>query len=287
MEEGGRREKTGPPFCVPALPAESTLSKRKIKTEAQVDFSADDLSADPSPDEAADAKSDEPRAAPPPDAATSSPDVEPFSSSAEPTPSREEPPPTPTSPPTEESFAPPESILMTLEERVRRLEEAMKVLQEAQKEERPSPPPDAVRLAPLAAPMARPAPEPPTALPAPEPLRERPASSAIAAATGLLRAGGRRPWLLFELIADARVLVRMYVDPRYRMTWVGRLVPLGVVVLIALSWYWLPGTSVPVFGYLWMKAIDVILCFVLFKVLFREARRYRDTSTDLPQHLRI
>ena len=94
----------------------------------------------------------------------------------------------------------------------------------------------------------------------------------------------RRPWFLFEAYAELRTMVRVYLDPRYRTTWAARIAPPALLALIITSWYWLPGTFI-----LWTpimvvvdKAVDVLLAFVAFKILHREARRYRELVGDLP-----
>ncbi len=99
----------------------------------------------------------------------------------------------------------------------------------------------------------------------------------------------RRPWLLFEVYAELRAMLRMYVDPRYRLGWQGRTLPLLLVAAIATSWVWLPGTSIlPGFvSTLYMKIFDLALAFVLCKVVHREVTRYRATSPDLPASLRL
>ena len=58
---------------------------------------------------------------------------------------------------------------------------------------------------------------------------------------------------------------------------------------IATSWFWLPGTSLlpSVVTTLVMKVVDLVLAFVLWKVLHREVTRYRATSPDLPPSLRL
>jgi hypothetical protein len=99
-----------------------------------------------------------------------------------------------------------------------------------------------------------------------------------------------------ELLAEARVILRMYLDPRYRMTWVGRVIPivmllgfLGADSVIALV---LPIVGAlllktPVIGFLLTKAVELVFAYVLFKVLAQEARRYRETSPDIPHSLRL
>jgi hypothetical protein len=99
----------------------------------------------------------------------------------------------------------------------------------------------------------------------------------------------RRPWLLFDIYAEFRALVRMYLDPRFRTTWTARLAPLVLLSAIATSWIWLPGTSIlpSVVSTLIVKAVDLVLAFVLFHVTHREVTRYRATSPDLPPSLRL
>jgi hypothetical protein len=102
----------------------------------------------------------------------------------------------------------------------------------------------------------------------------------------------RQPWLLFSVYAEFRAILRMYLDPRFRLTWQGRLAPVILLPAIALSWFWLPGTAVlsaVPFGIdrLYVKIVDLLLAFVLFHVLHREATRYRSTSPDLPRSLRL
>ncbi len=92
----------------------------------------------------------------------------------------------------------------------------------------------------------------------------------------------RRPWLLFDAYAEARSMVRMYFDPRYRMSWRARTIPLVVLVVLLTSAFWLPGTSIPVMGTIFDKIVDIVLAFLAFKLLSREARRYREVIADLP-----
>ena len=178
-----------------------------------------------------------------------------------------------------------DTVPPTLEERVNRLEGAVAILQDTQQlEERVverlsdrfnSSAAHAIRadLAPIAAhsPEAS-----PTAVDGP---------AAIPEATRVYEPV-RKPWLLWDAYAEARVMILMYVDPRYRLTWMTRFLPLGLLALILTSWFWLPGSSVPIMGTLFDKALDLVLAFLLFKVLSREARRYREVTPDLPESLR-
>ena len=106
------------------------------------------------------------------------------------------------------------------------------------------------------------------------------------------RPTGKRPgWLLLEIFAEARAIPRMYFDPRYRMTWVGRILP--IVLLVA---FFFPDYAVSIFPLvgpllakitLLMKVVELVIAYVLFKVLAHEARRYRETSPDIPASMRL
>jgi len=97
----------------------------------------------------------------------------------------------------------------------------------------------------------------------------------------------RRPWLLFDMVAEARAILRMFVDPRYRLSWRGRLAPLVLVVFILTSSFWIPGTGLAIVGPLFDKCLNLIVAFILFRILSDEARRYRETAPDLPPSLRL
>jgi hypothetical protein len=156
-----------------------------------------------------------------------------------------------------------------LERRVQYLEQAVAALQVRVKEERITMPPP------------EPAPRPPEAIPV-----ATPAPTAIQTADAHA-ARARRPWLLWEIVAEFRVILRMFVDPRYSMSWWARMVPLVLVVAILTSGIWGPWSYIPVLGWLLDKCITLAMAFVLFKVLGHEARRYRETSPDLPLSLRL
>jgi hypothetical protein len=102
--------------------------------------------------------------------------------------------------------------------------------------------------------------------------------------SGASVADARRPWLIFEAYAEFRTMVRMFLDFRYRPTWIARVVPLALLILIMTSWIWLPGTGILPGSFMTLvdKAVDLVLAFLAFKILHREARRYRELITDLP-----
>jgi hypothetical protein len=95
---------------------------------------------------------------------------------------------------------------------------------------------------------------------------------------------GRRRWLFSDLYSELRTVVVMFLDLRYRpyLSWSACLGPPVLVALILTSGYWLrlfPGGS-------WLadtpvdKLLDLVLALFVYRILTREAARYRDTFPD-------
>ncbi len=99
--------------------------------------------------------------------------------------------------------------------------------------------------------------------------------------------GVRRTWRLLDALTELRAMYWMYFDPRYRLSWFGRLGPLVILALILTSGFWMPATGLPVLGLVIEKLGDLVLAYLLFKLLSHEARRYRETAPDLPPSLRL
>jgi hypothetical protein len=99
---------------------------------------------------------------------------------------------------------------------------------------------------------------------------------------------GKLGWVA-ETIAEVRAFYRMFVDPRYSMTLLGKV---GIPVLLALFFF--PSWWMPLSGVLAEPARGLVLCvgqlavgYGLFKLAFQEARRYREMAPDLPPSLRL
>ncbi|MCS6849983.1 MAG: hypothetical protein NZ700_02300 [Gemmataceae bacterium] len=97
---------------------------------------------------------------------------------------------------------------------------------------------------------------------------------------------GGRSWLVTEAWREVRAMWRMHVDPRYRLSWMGRLLPALLLAAILTSYVWLPGavllsTASGIAGALYVKCADVLLAYFLFKILIREARRYMEMFPDV------
>jgi hypothetical protein len=182
-----------------------------------------------------------------------------------------------------------EAALSPLEQRVCRLEQAVAELQEL-RGVRPAEPPGGPACGPAPVPNASPFPSP-TAILVDVPRRM--IGAMVGAAHELPRPAApaapprpQRRWLLFDALAEARAIVRMFLDPRYHLPWPARVLPLVLLAAILTS-SWLPFMGIPVVGGLLNKVIDLVLAFLLFKVLGHEARRYRETAPDLPPTLRL
>ena len=92
-------------------------------------------------------------------------------------------------------------------------------------------------------------------------------------------------WFFIELVAELRSIVRMYLDFRYRLTWFTKLMgPILVGLILINSWF---VGNVLLIGWIVEPVLNVLLIYVLVKVLTREATRYRETSLDIPPSLRL
>lgn len=89
-----------------------------------------------------------------------------------------------------------------------------------------------------------------------------------------------RSWLLVEAYHEFLAMVRMFFDPRYRVSWHAWVIPTSALGLMAFSWFFIG--YIPFLGTVLDKVIDLILAFVIYKVLIHEANQYRETIASLP-----
>ncbi len=86
----------------------------------------------------------------------------------------------------------------------------------------------------------------------------------------------RRGWLFFQLWTELRLAVRMYFDPRYRVSRLAQVAFPLFFVLIALNYFlfsvWF---SIAVLSPAVERLLDVILAVLAYRVLVRELDRYR------------
>jgi hypothetical protein len=86
--------------------------------------------------------------------------------------------------------------------------------------------------------------------------------------------GPRPPWLLLEIYEEFRAIYWMFLDPGYRLSWTGRIAPLAILFVLFSSWLFLGSFPWSVID----KVLSLVLIVVLYKVLSREARRYRQMA---------
>jgi hypothetical protein len=190
-----------------------------------------------------------------------------------------EPPLDPASPDSPPVAVPPPA----LEERVQRLEEQVAVLQDTHKVEDRITERLARRMerkqsnpaiqAPVAA-FAQPSRPPPVAAIAPP--------SELPPVIVLEGKSGRQPWLFLDIYTEFRAMLGMFLDARYRvfyMTWQTKVYPPLLLAFMVLTW--LTISSIPIVGSVLEKVAELVLAFFLYKVLSREAWRYREIRPQM------
>jgi hypothetical protein len=85
---------------------------------------------------------------------------------------------------------------------------------------------------------------------------------------------GRAPWLLLDLVLEATAIGRMFFDFSYKIGWPTRILVLVLLGAIFTSQLWLPASNIWLVGEVLDKLVDLLLAFVLVKILSREAQRY-------------
>jgi hypothetical protein len=182
----------------------------------------------------------------------------------------------------------------SMEERLRRVEAALTKLLELQESE-----PDPQKPEKSSYQLQR---EPPASTPAAGPSVLSRAAALVDAGRDLLPAltlrnnqdsapspprpaSSSRFGLVGDVFIELQAIYYMYVDPRYRFSWIGRIIPLVLLGLFFTTGWWLPYVACGA-GVLFQKPIELALCYALFKILAVEAKRYRETAPDLPTSLR-
>jgi hypothetical protein len=190
----------------------------------------------------------------------------------------------PSVPPPEESPTPalPSPGALPLEDRVRALEEQMTLLRDTRKLEDRIVERMAKRLerkqasAAIKAPVAALADAGKHLLPVAVAAMKAQADAVALAETK----AGKQPWLVVDCYTEFRSMFRMFFDRRYRLTWQTKLYPPLLILLMVLSW-WMVG-SIPIVGTWLDKIVALVLAFFLYKILSREAQRYREICPHLP-----
>jgi hypothetical protein len=127
--------------------------------------------------------------------------------------------------------------------------------------------------APVAA-VAEPSKPPPVAAIAPPP--DLPQIVVIEGKTG------RQPWLIVDIFTEFRAMLQMFLDARYRvfyMTWQTKLYPALLLGLIVVSGFTI--SNIPLVGPVMDRLAELVIAFFLYKVLSREANRYKEIGPQI------
>jgi hypothetical protein len=94
-----------------------------------------------------------------------------------------------------------------------------------------------------------------------------------------------RQWLVTSVFGELKLFVQMYIDSRYRLS---RLAQFGVPtigVLVAVNYLFFNYSCfVPILNLIAERVVLLLLGFALFKILSREAVRYRQVLNYLSQY---
>jgi hypothetical protein len=137
--------------------------------------------------------------------------------------------------------------------------------------------PSSVPAPPVAAPAAHPLEGvvPPAVLPLVRLLPPPPPEGAILVPPEPHEAQ-RRTWLLLDLWMQVRLAVKMYFDPRYRVSRTAQVALPLFAALLALNYFLFSAWfSVPVLSPAVERLLDVVLAVLAYRVLVRELDRYR------------
>lgn len=86
----------------------------------------------------------------------------------------------------------------------------------------------------------------------------------------------RRSWLFVQIWVELRLAMRMYFDPRYRVSRLAQLAfPLFALLLVLNYFTFSVWLSIPFVSPIAERVIDVFLAILAYQVLTRELARYR------------
>lgn len=95
----------------------------------------------------------------------------------------------------------------------------------------------------------------------------------------------RRAWFFGQLWAEFKLALRMYLDPRYRVSRTAQLTFPAVAVLLVLNYFvfslWV---AIPFFSPIAERLLVVVLVLLAYRVLTRELDRYRTVLEYLAQY---
>ncbi|MBM3982211.1 MAG: hypothetical protein FJ304_18490 [Planctomycetes bacterium] len=97
----------------------------------------------------------------------------------------------------------------------------------------------------------------------------------------------RRGWLLAQLWAEFRLALKMYFDPRYRLSRTAQVaLPLVAVLLVLNYFVFALWVTVPVLSPVAERLLAVVLVVLAYRVLASELDRYRTVLDYLARYSR-
>jgi hypothetical protein len=98
----------------------------------------------------------------------------------------------------------------------------------------------------------------------------------------------RRSWFFGQVWAELRLAVRMYFDPRYRVSRTAQVAFPLFMALVALNYFvfsvWF---SIPIVSPVAERALDILLAALAYRVLLRELDRYRAVLDYLARYAQV
>ena len=95
----------------------------------------------------------------------------------------------------------------------------------------------------------------------------------------------RNGWLLTQLLGELRLALRMYFDPRYRISRTAQFVFPGILCLLVFNYFFFSNwVSIAVVSPVFERGLAVLFGVIGYKVLTRELARYRDVLDYLARY---
>jgi len=95
----------------------------------------------------------------------------------------------------------------------------------------------------------------------------------------------QRKWLLAQLAADFRMALRMYFDPRYRISRTAQFALPGILVLLVFNYFFFSAwVSITFLSPVTERLLAVFLAVLAYKILTRELARYREVLDYLARY---
>jgi hypothetical protein len=95
----------------------------------------------------------------------------------------------------------------------------------------------------------------------------------------------QRTWFLTQLIAEFRLAIRMYFDPRYRISRTAQFALPAIAVLVLVNYFLFSALiNIAILSPIAERLLDVMLCVIGYKLIIRELSRYREVLSYLASY---